>query len=321
LAILRRFWSATKRIAFTGALARLLVALAMLLPVTDSDAQELEPRAYSAAPTGTNFLVAGYTRFTGQVLTDPSLPVTDIHATINAFGFGYARVFDLGGRTASVGFAVPFVSGDVSGRVFDAPNQVHRAGLGDVRVRFAVDLLGGPALTPEGFARRAPQTIVGASLVVVAPTGQYQPSRLINVGANRWALKPEFGISQPIGNWFAEVAFGIWLFTENTEFLGSAHRSQAPMSVLQLHGGYTFRPGLWLAADLGFYTGGATMINGVANDDRQNNVRYGATLSIPITRSWSAKVAASKGLIVRAGGDYKAISLAVQYRWLGHEPR
>jgi hypothetical protein len=296
----------------------MLLSLVLLLSASGAKAQELEPRAYSTAPTGTNFLLANYTRLTGQVLTDPSLPVTDIHAAINAYGLGYVRVLDLAGRSASIGLIVPGASGDVSGKVFDAPNQVHRAGLGDVRFRFAVDLLGGPALTLEEFARHVPQTIVGASLTVVAPTGQYQPGRLINVGTNRWAFKPEFGISQPLGSWFAEVALGVWLFTDNTEFLGSARRSQAPMPVLQLHGGYNFRPGLWLAGDVGYYAGGATTVNGVANDDRQNNIRYGVTLSIPITRSWSAKLAASKGLIVRAGGDYKAISLTVQYRWFDH---
>jgi hypothetical protein len=305
---------ARKRGAFVVAFRPLL--LVYVLALHDADAQELEPRAYSAAPAGTNFLVANYSRLDGQVLTDPSLPVTDIHAVINAFALGYVRVIDLGGRSASLGLVAPFASGNVSGKVFDAPNQVYRAGLGDMRFRFAIDLLGGPALTPEEFARSAPQTIVGASLTVVAPTGQYVPARLINIGANRWAFKPEFGISQPIGNWFAEMALGVWLFTDNTAFLGNAHRSQAPMPVLQLHGGYTFRPGLWLAGDVGFYSGGVTTVNGVANDDRQNNIRYGVTLSVPITRNWSAKLALSKGLVVRAGGDYKAISLAVQYRWL-----
>jgi hypothetical protein len=267
---------------------------------------------------GTNFVAATYTHFGGQVLTDPSLPVTDIHAAINAFGIGYVRVFELAGRSASFGLLVPFVRGDVAGKVFDAPNQVHRAGFGDLRFRFAIDLLGGPALSPEEFARRAPSTIIGASLTAIAPSGQYEPAHLINVGTNRWAFKPELGVSQPIGDWFAEATLGVWLFTDNTAFLGNGRRSQAPLPVLQLHGGYTFRPGLWLAVDAGFYTGGTTTVNGVTNNDRENNIRYGVTLSVPITRNWSAKLAASTGLIVRAGGNYKAISLAIQYRWFDH---
>ncbi|MFP4894885.1 transporter [Paraburkholderia sp. EG304] len=287
----------------------------LLLCVLRASAQELEPRAYSPAPVGTNFIGLTYSRLSGQVLTDPSLPVSNIHADINAVSLGYVRVFDLAGYTAQLGVLAPFVSGNVSGDVLDSPTQVHRAGLGDVRFRLAVDLLGGRALTPEEFARRVPGTIVGVSLTVVAPTGQYEPAHLVNVGTNRWAFKPEFGISQPLGNWFLEATAGVWLFTDNDSFLGNKRRSQAPLATLQLHAGYTFRPGLWLAFDAGFYAGGKSTVNGVGNDDRQNNSRYGITLAIPVTRGWSAKLAVSNGLLVRAGGNYKAISLALQYRW------
>lgn len=280
-----------------------------------ASAQELEPRAYSPAPAGTNFIGLTYTRLSGQVLIDPALPITDIQADINSVSLGYVHVFDFAGRSASLGLLAPFVGGDVSGRVFDAPNEVHRAGVGDLRARFTIDLLGGPALSPDEFARRAPATIVGASLTIMAPTGQYNPAHLINVGSNRWAFKPELGISQPFGNWFAEATAGVWLFTDNDSFLGNKRRTQAPLAVLQLHGGYTFRPGLWIAVDAGFYTGGATTVSGIGNDDRQNNSRYGLTLSLPMTRNWSAKLAVSNGLAVRAGGNYKAISLTLQYLW------
>lgn len=296
----------------------LLGASLLLCPML-APAQELEPRAYSPAPIGTNFIGLSYTRLGGQVLTDPSLPITDVKASINSLTLGYVRVFDLAGRAASVGLLAPFVSGNVSGNVFDAPNQVHRAGLGDMRFRFSIDLFGGPALTADEFRRREPRTIVGASLTMIAPTGQYEPNHLINVGSNRWAFKLETGVSQPLGNWFAEVSTGVWLFTANDQFLGNRRRSQAPLAVLQLHGGYLFRPGLWIAADVGLYAGGTTAVNGVANDDRQNNSRYGLTLSVPFTRNWSAKLAVSNGLAVRAGGNYKAISLTLQYLWLDRQ--
>ncbi|WP_316150018.1 transporter [Cupriavidus sp. BIC8F] len=283
-----------------------------------ADAQELEARAYSAAPTGTNFLLANYARQTGQALTDPSLPISDIRARFNLFGIGYARVFDFVGRSASIGLFVPFADGDVAGKVFDAPNQVHRAGLGDIRLRLAVDLVGGPAMTREEFAQRTPGTIVGASLQVIAPTGQYDPARLINLGTNRWAIKPEIGVSHPIGNWFVEVDAGVWFYSDNDAFLRSHRRSQAPLAALQLHGGYDFRPGLWIAADLGYFFGGETAVDSSTNGDRQQNSRYGVTLSLPLAGGWSAKLAASKGLSTRFGGAYKAVSLTIQYRWFDH---
>jgi hypothetical protein len=290
-------------------------AAALLLLPAAAGAQDLEPRAYSASPVGTNFIVANYTRLSGQVLTDPALPITDVEATIDLQAFGYARSFGLAGRTASFGFLLPFTQADVSGRVFDAPREVHRAGQADARLRFAINLVGGPALAPREFALRRPTTSLGVSLSVVAPTGQYVPAQLINVGSNRWAFKPEVGLSHPFGKWFAEASAGAWLFLDNNNFRGGQRRSQKPLSVLQLHVGYNFRPGLWLAADLGRYGGGATELNGIANRDRQENKRYGLTLSAPLATGWSAKLSWSKGWATRAGGDFKTVAATLQYRW------
>jgi hypothetical protein len=117
-------------------------------------------------------------------------------------------------------------------------------------------------------------------------------------------------------NWFAEISAGAWFFGDNPNFLGGNRRSQSPLGVFQLHGGYQFRPASWIAADVGFYTGGNTSVNGIANADRQENSRYGATLSVPIAAGWSAKLSASKGFITRAGGDYRALTLTLQYQWL-----
>lgn len=290
-------------------------ALILLLPAVKTSAQELEPRTYSASPIGTNFIFANYTYLTGDVLTDPSLPITNVEASIGAVTLGYVRTFGLFGNTASFGFALPFLRGNISGNVVDAPTEVHRAGLGDVRLRFSYQFFGSPALPPGEFAKRTPSTSFGASLTVIAPTGQYVPYHLINVGTNRWSFKPEIGISQPWGNWFAEASAGIWFYTDNRSFLGNNTRSQYPLATFQLHAGYTFRPGLWISFDAGYLSGGRTAINGMPNQDRQANTRYGLTFSVPIAGGWSAKLALSNGLVTRAAGDYEAISFTLQYRW------
>jgi hypothetical protein len=290
-------------------------AVALALIAACGCAQELEPRAYSAAPVGTNFAIAGYSRVRGDVLTDPSLPISDVEAHIDLYIAGYARTFALGSNTASLGLAVPFARADVSGNVFEASHEVHRAGIGDVRLRFALNFAGNPALTPQAFAQRTPTTVAGASLTVVAPTGQYESSRLVNVGSNRWAFKPEIGISHPIGDWFVEASAGAWLFGDNDEFLGRRRRSQEALYVMQLHAGYNFRPGLWVAVNGAYANGGRTSVNGVENQDVQHNSRYGVTLSLPIDNGWSAKLAWSKGFATRAGGDYEIVALVLQYRW------
>ncbi|WP_246024759.1 transporter [Paraburkholderia dinghuensis] len=281
-------------------------------------AQELEPRTYSPSPVGTNFVLAGYAHVSGDVLTDPSLPITGVSTQLNNFVLGYVRTFALANRTASIGIVQPFVSGNLSGLVIGAPTAVHRAGIGDTQLRFALNLFGNPALQPEAFARAKPATSLGASLTVQAPTGQYVPSHLVNVGNNRWAFKPEIGLSQPWGDWFFEASVGVWLFTNNTDFFNGQIKRQAPLTVTQLHSGYSFRPGLWLAVDLGYALGGVTSVNDASNSPRQANARGGVTLAVPLGHGWSAKLGYSRGFVTRAAGDYQIVSVAVQYRWFDH---
>ncbi|HET7365791.1 MAG TPA: transporter [Burkholderiales bacterium] len=293
---------------------RAALLAAALIPAL-SLAQELEPRAYSNAPVGTSFAIAGYTRLSGDVLPSPALAAIDIDAQVNMYTLGYARFLDVLGRTASVTAVLPYVEADVRGATEEASREVHRGGVGDLYLRGALNLFGNPALKPAEFAKRADALSGGVSLNVVAPTGQYESSRFINIGTNRWAFKPDAGISYPIGNWFTEAAAGVWFFTDNDNFLLGHRRSQEPLAVYQLHAGYNFRPGLWLAADYGRYIGGRTSIDGAANDDEQHNSRVGLALSLPVGRGWSTKLAYSKGTVVRVGGDYRIISVAVQYRW------
>jgi hypothetical protein len=278
-------------------------------------AQEMEPRTYSAVPVGTNFVVADYARSSGDITFDPSLPVTGLQATINNYSLGYSHSFGMLGHVASIAVSVPYANANVTGNVEGEPEHAYRSGMGDVRFRFAANLLGGPALTPEEFAQRSPDTILGASVSVIAPTGQYVPSRIINVGSNRWAFKPEIGLSQPLGDWFVEGTAGVWLFTDNPDFYGGTRRSQDPLPTFQWHGGYTWRPGLWLAADVTYYTGGQTSVNGLPDHDLQRNVRYGVTLSFPLSTQWSGKLAWSRGLVTSFGGNFQTISVALQYRW------
>jgi len=278
-------------------------------------AQELEPRAYSNAPVGTSFAIAGYTRLSGPVLPSPAITAVDIDARVNVYTLGYARFVDLFSRTASFTVVLPYADADLRGSVGDNSREIHRGGIGDLYLRGAINLFGHPALRPAEFAKRGDALSGGASLSVVAPTGQYEGYRLINVGTNRWAFKPDVGISYPMGNWFTEAAVGVWLFTDNDDFFGGHTRSQEALTVYQLHAGYNFRPGLWLAVDYGRYIGGRTAVDGAPKDDEQHNSRIGVALSLPLARGWSTKLAYSKGTVVRVGGDYSIASIAVQYRW------
>ena len=277
--------------------------------------QEMEARAYSRSPVDTNVVLFTYSYQTGDVLFDPALPLTDVSVNINGAVVGYGRTFNLAGRQATASAALPYVWGRVRGTVFEQQQEVTRSGLGDLRLRIAANIIGSPALTPQEFATRKPSTVVGTSLSIVAPTGQYDPRRLVNLGSNRWAFKPELGLSHPIGDWTLELIGGVWLFTDNDNFFGGSLREQKPLASFQGHVIYTIRPRMWVAANGTYYTGGRTVLNRQLNADLQNNSRVGATFSYPVSQNHSIKVAWAKGVLSRIGGSLNTIAVGYQYTW------
>lgn len=295
----------------------LALTLAAIFSTTGAIAQDLEPRAYSASPVGLNFIVLGAGRSTGGVLVDPSGPVQDVDAKTNMMSIGAGRTFALFGRTALIVAALPYAWSEVSGRVGETSASVTRSGLADPRIRLSVNLLGGRAMKVQEFARSKRSNIVGVSLAIAPPFGQYDRSKLINLGTNRWSFKPEVGVSHLIGEkWTVDGYAGVLLFTENDEYYpGSAVRTQDPIFGLQGHASYTLKPRFWLAFDATWYSGGVTAIDGTDKGNLQRNSRIGATMSLPITREQSLKFAVSKGATTRIGSDFTTISAAWQIAW------
>ncbi len=285
----------------------------MVVVPRQADAQEIEPRAFSPSPVGVTFVQVGAGQSTGGILTDPSLPVDDVDGEINAGFFALGYSFGLFGRLATAALAQPYLSAKFTGTLDGEPAEASRSGFGDTRLRFSMNLLGNPAMSAAEFAKRKRQTTIGASLSVSAPTGVYHPARLINVGTNRWAIKPEIGVTHPVGKWQLEASAGAWLFEDNPEFFGGRRREQDPLASIQGHVSYTFRPRLWLALDATFYEGGETTVDGVSKDDRQSNSRYGATLSLPVARSQSLKLYWHDGATTRIGSDFTTWGVAWQY--------
>jgi hypothetical protein len=284
---------------------------------SNSRAQDLEPRAYAASPIGANFIVVGGTRSTGDVLVDPSAPVQDVRATTNLATVGAGTTFALFGRTALVFGTFPYAWATATGRVGETQAEISRSGLADPRIKLSVNLLGGRALTPSEFARAERPTIAGVSLTVSPPLGQYDPTKLVNLGANRWAFKPEAGVSHLIGKWTIDGYLGAWLFTANRKYYtGSSTRTQDPIYALQGHVSYTVKPRFWTAFDATWYSGGTTIVDGMAKGAIQRNTRLGATLSVPLTLQQSVKVAVSKGATTRSGSDFTTLSAVWQYSWL-----
>lgn len=304
---MRIFYSYVRGLAF-------LIVITVFASLTP--AQEMEPRAYSRAPVGSQFIVFSYAYQTGDILTDAALPLRDVNVDLSAGSFAYGRTFGIAGRQANASLLAPYVKGRASGIVFEDRREVTRSGLGDLRVRFSTNLIGGPALSPKEFAAYKPKALLGASVTVIMPTGQYDSRRLVNIGSNRWSFKPEVGLSKPYGRWTVELVGGVWLFTANNEFFGGVKRQQKPLVSLQSHVIYTIRRRMWVALNANYYTGGRTVVNGVTNADKQVNSRVGATFALPLSQRQSIKVAFAKGLTTRFGGDLTTVVVGWQYAWV-----
>ena len=227
---------------------------------------------------------------------------------------GVGHTFDLFGLTSQAFVALPYSWAQISGSVVGGDSSLTRSGIGDMRIRFSALLLGAPAATLEELKKSSPETILGASLTIVAPLGQFYPDKLINIGTNRWSFKPELGLSYFLSRqWFIDLYAGVWLFTDNNSFFpGKSVRSQEPLITLQTHLIYNLNPSMWAAIDFTYYTGGQSSVNNLYNDDRQNNSRIGATFNFPVSKSNSIKLAYSTGAIIRIGANFSTLSIAWQ---------
>jgi hypothetical protein len=213
---------------------------------------------------------------------------------------------------------LPYSWAQLSGKVVGEDSSITRSGLGDTRFRLSVLLLGAPATTLQEFVKSSPQTVLGASLTVIAPTGQVLSDKLINLGTNRWSFNPEIGLSYMLTKqWYIDLYTGVWLFTNNNSFYpGNSLRRQDPLIAVQTHISYNFNPLMWAAIDFTYYTGGQSSVNDVYNDDRQNNSRIGGTFNFPLTKTSSIKIAYSTGAIIRFGSNFSTISAAWQMAFI-----
>jgi hypothetical protein len=294
-------------------LALAVFALSAMAPMVH--AQDIEPRAYSNAPVGVNFLIAGYVYTRGGLSFDAAVPITNAHLTTSNAVLAYARVLDLWGRTGKFDMIVPVARLSGTADYQGEPLERTVGGLGRPAFRLSVNLLGSPALRLPEFTGWQQDLIVGASLQVSPPWGQYDPDRIVNITANRWSFKPEIGVSKAVGPWTLEVQAAATLFTDNDEFFRRTTRSQDPIYSLQGHVIYGFRSGRWISVDGTYFAGGRSTVNDALNNDLQQNWRVGATLAVPVDRLNSIKFYASSGVSARTGNHYDGIGVAWQHRW------
>lgn len=299
-----------------------IVALVLICTSSSVYAQTLEPRAYANAPIGLNFLLVGYQNSTGGLVFDPSVPIEDAETDIDIGFLGFIHTMDVAGNSSKIGVILPYSSLAATGFVVDPDgNREFRTrdsqGLADPLFFFAMNFFGAPATALKDFKNYKQDIIVGFTFTVVPPLGVYDSSKLINIGTNRWTIKPGIGVSKAVGKWTLEASADVAFYTDNNDFNNGQTREQDPIYSTQLHVTYTFPRNIWLAVSATYFTGGETTANGLTNDDHQSNTRTGVTLALPINRKHSLKLYGSSGISTRTGSNYDALGIFWQYRWGG----
>jgi hypothetical protein len=306
---------------FKRLLSLIFVAAVILSGFSSVNAQVLEPRSYSNIPVGMNFLLTAYGYNYGGVLFDPSIPLENANIKIHASALAYARTVKMGKKLGKFDMIVPYAWLSGTAEFNGEPVSRVVSGLGDPSVRVSVNLLGAPALSLAEFKDYRQNFILGASFQVFMPLGQYDPDRIVNIGTNRFAFKPELGISKTVGPLFVDLAAAVSFYTVNNNFYQGKTRSQAPIGSVQGHVIYSFTKGMWAAIDGTYYWGGSTTLEGVKGNDLQKNTRLGFTFVLPLNIHNSLKFNYSTGVSTRTGSDFDTFALAWQYRWGGGLPK
>lgn len=302
---------------------RFVVALLVSLASAAAQlyAQDLAPRAYVITAVHSNAINTTWSFYDGGLNLNGTIPVTNATGTYNVSIFSYYHSLNFFGRSANIVAYLPYGVGTFQGDLSEQHRSVYRSGLLDSSFRFSVNLMGGPAMQPKEFANWKQKRLLGLSLRMIAPTGQYSGKKLVNWGSNRWAFKPELGYSERWGHWVLDGYAGVWFYTTNSTFYAgpvTKPQDEAPIGALEGHLSYDVKPRLWVSLDANFWSGGITSLSGIRNlATKQTGSRIGGTVSFPISKHQSIKVSYSDGTYIIFGGNYQNVSVSWQYSWLG----
>jgi hypothetical protein len=308
---------------------KLLLCGLVALPALPLCAQDLAPRAYLITPENFNAITLTWSFYDGGIDFNGAIPITGV--SVNATGtysiptFSYYHSFGFFGRSANITTSLPYGVGTFQGELQKEAEQLHRSvyrsGLLDFAARFSVNLLGGPAMSAQKFASWKQKVLLGVSLKVIAPTGQYDAARVVNWGIHRWAFKPEFGYSERWGNWLLDAYAGVWFYTTNSasfDLPTPKPQTEKPIGSFESHLSRDFAHGTWVSLDGNFWWGGVTSLNGVLNPaTRQTSSRIGVSAAWRFSNHQSLKASYSRGTYVRFGGNYQNLQVAWQYSWIG----
>jgi hypothetical protein len=301
--------------ACRNSLAECLVICLWFLIAGQAYGQDVEPRRWTALPIGLNVIGAAYANSSGDIAFDPVLLVEDATVDVDTLLVSYAHTFALLGATARFDAIIPWQHATWKGLLDGEPASVSRTGLADPTFRLSVNLVGAPAVGMDEFRKRAAtlpvNTVVGAAVSVTAPFGEYLEDKLLNLGQNRYVIRPQIGVLHTRGKWSYELIGSTYFYTANDDFFGGNKLEQDPVHSLQAHVIRVFKPGVWASLSAAYGWRGETSNNGVASNNDKNDVLAALSMGLPVNRSQNIKLAYVRSRTNRlTGADLDTLLIA-----------
>jgi len=264
-----------------------LFTIAFLL-YQNAISQDIEPRRWNPIPLGTHVLGAGYSYTSGDVFFDPLLQAEDVKIKAHSLAVSFVQPFKVGNKLGTVSMLVPFSAADWSGLLSGEPAAVNRTGFGDPRLRASV--LGNAPELRQYRIDNPTSTSFGVSLAITLPLGEYFEDKLLNLGGNRFVIRPQVGMIHYWGSWSFELTSSVFLYTRNPDFFNDAERDQRPTFAMQSHLVKQLRGGAWLSLGAGYGLGGESLINRQPNGDFRSNLLMSASYSLLIAKRQGLKL-------------------------------
>jgi hypothetical protein len=265
---------------------------------------------------GINQLELGYAYVRANTSIDTSVVVSGAKFNLNQGLIDYTRYFAFLHRTAWVEASIPVAN--LSGSITGTGITGSTTGAGDSAYTAAILLKGGPALSPEQFAEAETTTSIGLSLSTTAPTGQYNPNKLLNLGSDRWSFKPELAISKPFGSeqrWVFDAYANSYFYTDNTSYRGAEVLRQRALLGLEGHISYSFNNTISASLDTRYSFRGGTTVSGVNQDNPQRNFILGSEFVVSPNSRNSFIFEFAKATVHKNGPALTGFSVKYDYTW------
>jgi hypothetical protein len=284
-------------------------------------AQFTDARSYDNTPVGINQLELSYAHVHSDTSIDTSLVIAGAKLNLDQGTIGYTRYFGALHHLMWAQASVPV--GGLAGSISGTTVQGSITGAGDSSYQVAMLLKGGPALSVTQFEKYKPTTIFGASFTITAPTGLYDPVKILNLGSKRWYFRPELALTHQFGSkqkWQLETYINSYFYTNNTSYHGTEILRQQPLPGVEGHLSYSFNDHIWTSLDTRYSFRGTTFVNDVDQDNGQHNFILGNEVNLSINNRNSLLFVFADALVHDNGPAVVGFSVKYDYTWgKGHK--